>query len=147
MDKLAKLRVLNCFNNKMKKLPPELGKLTRLKEVTCANLQCPPYLCLPYSPCFTELAVHAVCTMLTVATVPTVTHAAHILICTRTLEVNAAANQLMMLTDAHFAAWASVEILTLNDNRLVRLGSLAPLTSLEELRTPKATNHHSPLLP
>ena len=48
--------------------------------------------------------------------------------------MNAAANQLMMLTDDHFSAWGSVQTLTLNDNRLVRLGSLAPLTNLCELR-------------
>ena len=50
-------------------------------------------------------------------------------------EVNVAANKLMMLTDAHFtASWASVKILNLYDNNLVRMGSLAPLTGLEELR-------------
>ena len=53
---------------------------------------------------------------------------------TKLNEVNAAANQLMMLTDDHLTSWGSVSILTLNDNRLVRLGSLAPLSSLCELR-------------
>lgn len=49
-------------------------------------------------------------------------------------EVNCAANKMMMLTDAHFTAWANVKILSLYDNNLVRMGSLAPLESLEELR-------------
>ena len=49
-------------------------------------------------------------------------------------EVNAAANKLMMLTDAHFTGWASVKVLSLYDNNLVRMGSLAPLVALEELR-------------
>lgn len=49
-------------------------------------------------------------------------------------EVNFAGNKLMMLTDAHFTGWASVKILNLYDNNLVRMGSLAPLVGLEELR-------------
>ena len=49
-------------------------------------------------------------------------------------EVNFAANKLMMLTDAHFTSWAGVKILSLYDNNLVRMGSLAPLTALEEVR-------------
>jgi len=53
---------------------------------------------------------------------------------TKLEEVNAAANKLMMLTDAHFSSWGSVKILSLYDNNLVRIGSLAPLAALEELR-------------
>ena len=49
-------------------------------------------------------------------------------------EFNAAANKLMMLTDKHFASWGALRVLQLSDNNLVRLGSLAPLLSLEELR-------------
>ena len=53
---------------------------------------------------------------------------------TKLEEVNVAANKMMMLTDAHFTSWASVKILSLYDNNLVRMGSLAPCTGLEELR-------------
>ena len=49
-------------------------------------------------------------------------------------QVNVAANKLMMLTDKHFEAWANVSVLNLYENNLVRLGSLAPLVALEELR-------------
>ena len=49
-------------------------------------------------------------------------------------EANFAANKIMMLTDAHFSSWTSVKILSLYDNTLVRMGSLAPLVALEELR-------------
>lgn len=49
-------------------------------------------------------------------------------------EVNFAANKLAMLKDAHFASWGNVTILSLNDNNLTMLGSLAPLVKLEELR-------------
>jgi len=49
-------------------------------------------------------------------------------------ELNLAANKMMMLTDAHFAGLGSLKILTINDNRLVRMGSLKNLKSLEELR-------------
>ena len=49
-------------------------------------------------------------------------------------ELNLAANKIPMLSDAHFAGLTSLRILTLNDNRLVRLGSLAKLRNLEELR-------------
>jgi Leucine-rich repeat (LRR) protein len=40
----------------------------------------------------------------------------------------------MMTTDANFAMWRNVKVLNLYDNNLVRMGSLAPLVSLEELR-------------
>ena len=49
-------------------------------------------------------------------------------------EVNLAANKLAMLKDVHFASWGKVTILNLNDNNLSRMGSLAPLVALEELR-------------
>ena len=49
-------------------------------------------------------------------------------------QVNLAANKLMMLPDAAMAGWAKVSILSLNDNNLVRLGSLEPLKALTELR-------------
>jgi len=49
-------------------------------------------------------------------------------------EVNVAANKLMMLTDKHFSGWAGVTTLSLYENNLVRMGSLAPLVALEELR-------------
>jgi len=49
-------------------------------------------------------------------------------------EVNIAANKLMMIPDPAMANWASVTILSLNDNNLVRLGSLEPLKALQELR-------------
>jgi Leucine-rich repeat (LRR) protein len=77
---LTNLNTLNLFNNKMMKLPADIGQLTNLEEV------------------------------------------------------NISANKLMMLTDDHFAGWASVKILNLYDNNLIRLGSLAPLVALEELR-------------
>ena len=105
LGSLASLETFNIFNNQVKKLPVEMGGLTQLEEV------------------------------------------------------NAAANKLMMLTDAHFSGWASVKILSLYDNSkaaqlplaiphpspltraavcplsdLVRMGSLAPLVALEELR-------------
>jgi len=40
----------------------------------------------------------------------------------------------MMLPDAAMASWSKVSILSMNDNNLVRLGSLAPLKALTELR-------------
>lgn len=49
-------------------------------------------------------------------------------------EVNFAANKLMMTTDAHFLMWRNVKVLNMYDNNLVRMGSLAPLVALEELR-------------
>jgi len=49
-------------------------------------------------------------------------------------EVNLAANKLMMLTDQHFVAWAQVGVLSIYENNLVRLGSLAPCVGLTELR-------------
>lgn len=49
-------------------------------------------------------------------------------------EVNFAANKLMQVPDALMLKWTSVKILSLFDNNIVKLGSLAPLTALEELR-------------
>jgi Leucine-rich repeat (LRR) protein len=49
-------------------------------------------------------------------------------------EVNIAANKMMMTNDAMFASWANVKILSLYENNLVRMGSLAPLVALTELR-------------
>lgn len=49
-------------------------------------------------------------------------------------EVNLAANKLMMTTDAMFASWASVTVLNMYDNNLVRFGNLATLVKLQELR-------------
>lgn len=53
---------------------------------------------------------------------------------TALVEVNFAANKLMQVPDAIMAKWTSVKILNLYDNNIVKLGSLAPLTALEELR-------------
>ena len=49
-------------------------------------------------------------------------------------ELNLAANKISMIPDAAFLGLSSLKILSINDNRLVRLGSLTPLTRLEELR-------------
>ena len=49
-------------------------------------------------------------------------------------ELNLAANKIMVIPDTAFAGLSSLRILSINDNRLVRLGSLKPLTRLEELR-------------
>jgi Leucine-rich repeat (LRR) protein len=80
LGNLTKLKVLNCFNNQIKKLPGDIGGLAKL------------------------------------------------------VEVNFAANKLMMTDDAKFTSWANVKVLNLYDNNLVRMGSLAPLVKLEELR-------------
>ena len=49
-------------------------------------------------------------------------------------ELNLAANKISVIPDAAFAGLSSLKILSINDNRLVRLGSLKPLKLLEELR-------------
>ena len=49
-------------------------------------------------------------------------------------EVNFSSNKLMMTADAMFTSWASVKVLNMYENNLVRFGSLAPLVALEELR-------------
>ena len=49
-------------------------------------------------------------------------------------EVNVAANKLMMTSDAMFASWGCVTVLNMYDNNLVRFGSIAPMSSLVELR-------------
>jgi Leucine-rich repeat (LRR) protein len=54
--------------------------------------------------------------------------------CEELEEVNCAANKLITLSPAVCAGWRHVRILSLFDNRIVRLDSLAPLVSLVELR-------------
>ena len=49
-------------------------------------------------------------------------------------ELNLAANKISVIPDAAFAGLSSLKVLSINDNRLVRLGSLKPLKLLEELR-------------
>jgi len=49
-------------------------------------------------------------------------------------EVNLAANKMMQLPKEIFTSWSKVKILSANDNNLVKLGSLAPLVALQELR-------------
>ena len=48
--------------------------------------------------------------------------------------MNIAGNKLMALNDDHFRSWQRVTTLNLYNNNLVRMGSLAPLLALEELR-------------
>ena len=54
--------------------------------------------------------------------------------CEQLEEVNCAANKLITLSTAACAGWGHVRVLSLFDNRIVRLNSLAPLVSLVELR-------------
>lgn len=95
---------LELYANKIKKMPPTVGELTNLKLLNVFNNQIG--LTLPNE----------------VGTLSNLE------------EFNAAANKLAMLKDVHFASWGNVQILSLNDNNLTMLGSLAPLVKLEELR-------------
>ena len=54
--------------------------------------------------------------------------------CVALEELNFAANKMMMLTDAHFAALTALTVLNMQDNNLVRFGSLANCKALEEIR-------------
>lgn len=49
-------------------------------------------------------------------------------------ELNLAANKMMMTADPHFEGLTSLKLLTLNDNRLVKMGSLSKCSKLEEIR-------------
>lgn len=92
------------YANKIKKVPPSIGELKKLKLLNCFNNQIG--LSLPNE--IGELGDLE--------------------------EVNLAANKLAMLKDVHFASWANVQILNLNDNNLSAVGSLAPCVKLEEVR-------------
>lgn len=95
---------LLLYANKIKKVPPSIGKLKKLKVLNCFNNAIG--LSLP-----DEIGTLAELT-----------------------EVNMAANKLAMLKDVHFSSWSKVTVLNLNDNNLSAIGSLAPLVALEELR-------------
>ena len=62
-------------------------------------------------------------------------------------EVNVAANRLMTLSEATCACWSAVRVLNLFDNRLVKLTSLASLSSLVELRIYNNSLEALPVLP
>jgi len=89
---LKHLKIINAFNNVIKKLPADIGALVELEEV------------------------------------------------------NFAANKLMMTDDAMFSSWENVKVLNLYDNNLVRMGSLAPLKALEELRISGNNLEEMPIL-
>jgi len=95
---------LLLYANKIKKVPASIGTLTKLKVLNCFNNSIG--LSLP-----NEIGSLGELT-----------------------EVNFAANRLAMLKEVHFASWAKVTVLNLNDNNLTSMGSLAPLVALEELR-------------
>ena len=95
---------LELYANKIKKVPPSIGTLKSLQALNVFNNLIG--LSLPEEVGqLTELE-----------------------------EVNFAANKLAMLKDVHFAGWGKVTVLNLNDNNLSRMGSLAPMLSLQELR-------------
>ena len=96
--------VLLLYANKIKKVPPSIGQFKQLVNINCFNNQ----IGLSLPPEVGTLS--------------------------RLREVNFAANKLAMLRDVHFASWANVKVLNLNDNNLSAIGSLAPLVRLEELR-------------
>ena len=103
-DLTAECEKLELYANKIKKVPPSIGELKKLKLLNVFNNQIG--LSLPNEiGTLTELE-----------------------------EVNLAANKLAMLKDVHFAGWSKVTILNLNDNNLSAIGSLATLVALEELR-------------
>ena len=52
--------------------------------------------------------------------------------CSALEEINVAANKLMLLPEV--PAWTCVKVISAYDNRLVRVGSLAHCTNLDELR-------------
>jgi len=62
-------------------------------------------------------------------------------------ELNVAQNKLMMLKDDHFTSLSKLKVLSLYDNNLVRMGSLAPCVSLEELRIYGNNLEEMPALP
>ena len=95
---------LELYDNKIKKVQPSIGDLKKLKLLNVFNNQIG--LSLPNE----------------IGSLPDLE------------EVNLAANKLAMLKDVHFASWANVQILNLNDNNLSAIGSLAPCVKLEELR-------------
>ena len=88
---------MQLYANKIKKVPPSIGELKKLKLLNCFNNQIG--LSLPNE----------------IGELPDLE------------EVNLAANKLAMLKDVHFAKWSNVQILNLNDNNLSAIGSLAPL--------------------
>ena len=62
-------------------------------------------------------------------------------------ELNAGANKLMVLPDETFSWLGRLRVLTLFDNNLVRIGSLAPCVSLEEVRLYGNNLEAMPVLP
>lgn len=101
------LEELLLYKNSIKSVDPAIGELKKLKTLNLFNNIKGGLAKLPWKELGTLSALE---------------------------ELNLAANKMMMVPDPAFAALSSLKILSLNDNRLVRLGSLAPCAALEELR-------------
>jgi len=143
----SKTESIDCSNNKLTSLPPTLAELQSLTEldanenqlttlpkelVNCAALEKllvykSKIKDLPeaFPPALKELNLF---NNQLRKLPPSIGQLAHL------EEVNFGGNKLMMTKDEMFISWANVRVLNMFENNLVRMGSLAPLVALEELR-------------
>ena len=123
----AKTTVLDVNDNRLEKLPAEIGTLEALEEL------------LVYKNQLKELPTE-VGALKNLKTLNAFNNALKKLPPTvgqlkSLVELNVGANKLMMVPDDCFASLGKLEILSLQSNNLVRLGSLAPIAaSIKELR-------------
>ena len=118
---LSSLRILDVSDNRLAALPDELGACSSLEELLLYKNQLKK---LPNS-----LGQLSNLRVLNAFNNKLMTFPATLGALSSLEEVNAAANKLAVISDASVAGWTNVRVVNLYDNNLVRVGSLAPLTS------------------
>ena len=119
------LRTLDLSDNKLTALPPEIGGCAMLEEILLFKNQLKT---LPASLGDLSLLRVVNCFNNKLTKLPTELGMS----CSALEEINVAANKLMLLPEV--PAWTGVKVISAYDNRLVRVGSLAHCTNLDELR-------------
>ena len=139
ISSLQKLRVINASDNQLTSLPDEIGDCVALEELLLFKNQ------LKKLP--STLGKLKSLRVLNLFNNKLMSFPGSLGQCTELEEVNAAANKLALLSDESLAGWGRVKILNLYDNNLVKVGNLAPLTSLVELRVYNNNLEALPALP
>jgi len=126
IGELTALTSLDVSDNKLTTFPAEIGQLTAPKELLAYKNEIKE---LPKE--FGDLSSLNVLNLFNNKLKKVPNELGKL---TELQEVNISGNKMMMIMDAPMAGWSKVTNLQLSGNNLVRLGSLAVMVNLEELR-------------